>query len=442
MASPVKSHTHERSKTAESLRRYPHWLAWSTCALLVGGLLQGAFFLDRYTQSDAFCGQTCHSSMAPQNAAHLAGSHADTPCVGCHVGKGLSGHLRAKVRGIEHVVSQLSGNYARPIRVTDTQQRVPDDRCLTCHSLSKIPEARQLQVPRYLYDRANSAWQVSLTLHIGAYRTRPDPVRGIMWHMAEPGRVRFATPDPTTQTIPWVQVLRTDGSTTTYVARATSLSPIALEQLPRRSMTCADCHNRIGHDLPHPDAVLDRALFNGQLATSLRSVKRRVGQAVAEQPAARHEALDLLQDALAQPDQNPDAPTAKFSRSNANLALVLARNLVATAVYPHLGVEFATYPSHVGHRFSLGCFRCHDGAHFDAAGKAIANDCATTCHTAPRLAPIDPTAREVTEPWHPWHVPALVPAVAGHDRLSCADCHVAGLVPKLSCEDCHHPPGL
>jgi hypothetical protein len=48
-------------------------------------------------------------------------------------------------------------------------------------------------------------------------------------------------------------------------------------------------------------------------------------------------------------------------------------------VFPDMKVTWGTYPSHLGHEDTPGCFRCHDGDHAAADGKAIDNDCAT-CH--------------------------------------------------------------
>ncbi|HUX93096.1 MAG TPA: cytochrome c3 family protein, partial [Ignavibacteriaceae bacterium] len=34
----------------------------------------------------------------------------------------------------------------------------------------------------------------------------------------------------------------------------------------------------------------------------------------------------------------------------------------------------------IGHMYSAGCFRCHDGKHVSSDGKVISNKC-STCHT-------------------------------------------------------------
>ena len=61
-------------------------------------------------------------------------------------------------------------------------------------------------------------------------------------------------------------------------------------------------------------------------------------------------------------------------------------------VFPDLAVGWGTYPNNLGHTDSPGCFRCHDGAHASADGRAaITQDC-TACHVP--LA-VEDTAPEV-----------------------------------------------
>ena len=43
-------------------------------------------------------------------------------------------------------------------------------------------------------------------------------------------------------------------------------------------------------------------------------------------------------------------------------------------------VSWKGYPDHLGHMYSAGCFRCHDGKHVSDKGKVLTNDC-NSCHT-------------------------------------------------------------
>ena len=45
-------------------------------------------------------------------------------------------------------------------------------------------------------------------------------------------------------------------------------------------------------------------------------------------------------------------------------------------------VTWGTYPNHLGHVDTPGCFRCHDDGHKAADGTVITQDC-ELCHTLP-----------------------------------------------------------
>jgi len=42
-------------------------------------------------------------------------------------------------------------------------------------------------------------------------------------------------------------------------------------------------------------------------------------------------------------------------------------------------ITWGTYPNHLGHIDSPGCFRCHDDGHVAAGGAKITQDC-NACH--------------------------------------------------------------
>jgi hypothetical protein len=47
--------------------------------------------------------------------------------------------------------------------------------------------------------------------------------------------------------------------------------------------------------------------------------------------------------------------------------------------FPHMRVVWNTYPDHIGHQQSPGCFRCHDNKHKTDTGEKISKKC-STCH--------------------------------------------------------------
>ena len=53
-------------------------------------------------------------------------------------------------------------------------------------------------------------------------------------------------------------------------------------------------------------------------------------------------------------------------------------------IFPAMNVTWGTYPSHIGHMESNGCFRCHDETKKTRDGRAISMEC-TLCHTEPDI---------------------------------------------------------
>ena len=65
------------------------------------------------------------------------------------------------------------------------------------------------------------------------------------------------------------------------------------------------------------------------------------------------------------------------------LILLSADTLVdiyANNFFPEMQTDWRTHPDHIGHKYTLGCFRCHDDMHESPEGKTISADC-NTCHT-------------------------------------------------------------
>ena len=63
-------------------------------------------------------------------------------------------------------------------------------------------------------------------------------------------------------------------------------------------------------------------------------------------------------------------------------AVTATRAVWATNVFPTMRVAWGTYPNHIGHVDTPGCFRCHDDTKKTAGGKVISQDC-ELCHAAP-----------------------------------------------------------
>jgi hypothetical protein len=60
-------------------------------------------------------------------------------------------------------------------------------------------------------------------------------------------------------------------------------------------------------------------------------------------------------------------------------------------------VGWTTYPNHLGHTTSTGCFRCHDGSHATPEGQVISQEC-DTCHTMLAMEEENPEVLKTLQP--------------------------------------------
>jgi hypothetical protein len=89
-----------------------------------------------------------------------------------------------------------------------------------------------------------------------------------------------------------------------------------------------------------------------------------------------------------------------------------------------MNVNWKAYPNNIGHTIFPGCFRCHDGKHISAGGKAISKDC-NSCHTligqgkGEQLTTLSPKGLEFE---HPVDIGDL------WKDMNCFECHNGGPV--------------
>jgi nitrate/TMAO reductase-like tetraheme cytochrome c subunit len=350
-----------------------------------------------WTETEDFCSR-CHT-MAPEAKGYSLSVHRDVPCAECHVKPGLSGFLEAKLNGAKQTLEILTGSFPKPIPAPD-HSKLPDpkDTCMKCHSLSDIAgEGNPTKVilqPRYREDRANTRETVAVVVRppgLGSGRQAP----GAHWHVEQ--RVEFASPDEHSQKIDWIGVTYNNGKTKQFVARKkVSVSSDAQPDIERlkeketvRRMNCIDCHNRVGHELPSPEQAIDDSIAAGKISQSLPYIKREAIHRVNRSYSSEEEADRAIEGirkvyALRYPLV---WRTQRRQVDRAVQQLKLLYSLVAT---PDMKAIADTYPNDLGHQTSRGCFRCHDGAHYQVApsgrvlNKTIPWEC-TTCHTFPQV---------------------------------------------------------
>jgi hypothetical protein len=235
----------------------------------------------------------------------------------------------------------------------------------------------------YDTDPKSSETTTKLTLHTGSGTIREKEAKGIHWHVAND--VSFIATDPQRREIPWVQVKKPDGKIATYVDPTAKAPAGGFKPENARRMECFDCHNQVGHPFPNPADAVDDAIASGRIDRSLPSAKQRGVELIAavEKLTGPHteqsKTIDkLIADSAAKSAPKPDAKDAEAKFDKA------MKDILFASAFEAQGLTWKSFPNHTGHKDTPGCFRCHDGKHFDEQSHAIRLQC-TLCHDLPTV---------------------------------------------------------
>jgi hypothetical protein len=340
----------------------------------------GSYQAYNFTDSIRFCGTLCHTVMKPEYTTYLVSPHARVACTECHVGPGASWYVKSKLSGLYQVYATIADVYPRPIPVPIKNLRPARETCEQCHWPQKVYGKEQRLEIHYLPDEANTQWNIELLLNTGAGNQALGFATGIHWHISKDVRIEYVALDEKREKI--ARVILTDlktGRTTTFDSPAAKAGGAALGKTPPRTLDCIDCHNCPSHVYKDPLTFVNAALVEGRIDPSLPYVKKAAVEACLKTyPTTDAARLGIAADI-----------GAFYGRKYPPLAESRAEAIVSSAegttaaflgnIFPEMKVTWAAYPNHIGHLTSPGCFRCHDGAHVSAAGRAIPNDC-SLCH--------------------------------------------------------------
>lgn len=450
---PAADAFEDRDARLRRLLRLPRSRAGIFALLLVlGGAglasIFGGVSLVMWTETDDFCGR-CHS-MAPELAAYASGPHRQVTCGECHVEPGIDGWIKAKLNGTRQLAELVLGTYPTPIPPPD-HAALPSakDTCMHCHNVERTALATLKTRTQFTEDEANTRQFVGLMIRPGGGDVF-DVDRSVHWHVLR--EVRYWTPGESAAAIDYVVAVAADGSVREFIAQdqvkvADDVRP-DIDRIKavthEREMTCYDCHNRVGHPIANPRREIDRDLAAGVVDASLPYLKReamRVLWGDFPDMAAADRAADRIADFYGR--FYPDV--AKTKSAQIEDAVARIKVLYRLSATPEMRVTAATYPDHLGHMDSPGCFRCHDGGHFlvqngVATTQAIPSTC-DTCHTFPQIGPVASLPLGVPPETHDdglWvfnHrgvAPDLDPGGTScgecHARDYCVNCHATGAV--------------
>ena len=343
-------------------------LAVPVIALAAGLTFKAVHYMD----STEFCGMACHQVMEPEHTAFQRSPHVSVGCAGCHIGPGAQWFVKAKISGSWQLIAVALDLYPRPIPTPVHSLRPANGTCEQCHWPTKFVGERLKVRTHYAEDEANTEMKTALMVKVGGKQAGQS--QGIHWHVDPNHQVRYRA-DPTREIMYEVELTDLAEGGTNKLFKGAEPAPEGTEW---RTMDCVDCHNRASHIYRSPEFEVDLALEEGRIDRSLPYIRREGLRIITAKEYASHaEARDGIAAAV----------QAFYAQSYPDLAGTPAVEQAGKALgdayawnnFPHMKVKWNTYPNHVGHQDSPGCFRCHDNKHKTDDGAKIGKKC-NTCH--------------------------------------------------------------
>lgn len=341
--------------------------------------LGGARML-HFMDEPEFCGTACHQVMEPEWVAYQNSPHAHVRCIDCHVGEGADALINAKLNGLWQVVSATFDLYERPIPTPVHQLRPARETCQKCHWPDKFYGDRIKVIPKFAQDEASTPSFTTLSLKVGS-GTGLD-TGTIHWHIAKQNEVRYQAADAQRMNMQWVEVRKGE---TFHRYTNSKLEPVVVvdEAEPMeevRSMDCVDCHNRATHIYLDPESAIDAALADGRISRELPFAKKVALAALGgNYGQTKAEGLRGVENSVRGTYLRSDGP-GRMMLSEIDHMVTALQGIYEKNIFPRMNVQWNTYPSHLGHSGTAGCFRCHNEHMVDDAGQSIAYDC-TLCHS-------------------------------------------------------------
>ncbi len=341
----------------EQRRRHRNKLLFLMSAGAIGIMLLviGGYQLIEFSDSTAFCGRLCHEVMYPEYTTYQASPHSRVACSECHVGPGADYLVRSKVSGVPLIFATIFGDYERPISTPVENLRPARETCEQCHRPDRFAGDLVRVHTSYLPDEENTKQVDTRVLRVGGGES--EIARDIHWHIG--ADVWYLALDDKRQEIGWVGVEDSNGELTEYIDpdKETEISPERIQD-EKRLMDCMDCHNRATHIFSSPEELIDTALTQGKIDSSLPFIKREGLKALdppnpsLSQAIARVEAIKEFYRA-----SYPQIYQGKEPVIDA--AITELKEIARLTTFPAMNVSWKSYLDNASHLESPGCLRCH-----------------------------------------------------------------------------------
>ena len=185
-----------------------------------------------------------------------------------------------------------------------------------------------------------------------------------------------------------------DGKPVVYFDATSKVGRAEMDQKPKLKMDCVACHNASGHPFVNPELRVDEAMQEGRISRDIPGIKARAVAIIAK-ASSLHGPMDeqvpkfkqIIAEARPKGEAKPEAQKAEDQ-----FAATMLRHPQALGVRGE-GHQLEVVPRPRRPHETPGCFRCHDGKHFNDKGEAIRLQC-TLCHGIPEVS-IDGTKKTV-----------------------------------------------
>lgn len=375
-----------------------------------------------FTESKTFCGMMCHQVMGPEYRSHSYSVHARIACADCHVGPGAKYFLLYKLKGTRQLFDVLLDRYPKPIPTPVVDLRPSHDVCENCHGPKYQVNQRLESRTYFLSDKTNSRKTINLLLRMGKSEYASERPPKMHWHSSTTEEIQYAATDAKRVDIPWIRVKRLDGKERVYRSTEKNLSDADVAKAGKRKMDCVDCHNRQGHPYNPPDVILNAMLSVGIVDPGLPEVKSVAVKALEATYASRDDARKGIDKAIREFYSQAYPAVAKDRAAAIAQASGVLQQAYDRNYDPHMQVSWKNFPNNQGHRFSPGCFRCHDGKHRSEDGTVLSRDC-SLCHLLIERAPGQGGAADEHALFRVMRNPHPTDIGAAWKQMMCHECH-------------------
>ena len=147
-----------------------------------------------------------------------------------------------------------------------------------------------------------------------------------------------------------------------------------------RKMDCIDCHNRPSHIYKNPNIEINAFLASGAIDKSLPFIKMLGVQTLENYVYSRENSENDIRKYLYNYYDKNFPEISKNKKESLDKSIKSLSEIFSNNYFPDMNVNWKKFPINLGHMYSSGCYRCHDGKHVSQDGEVISQDC-NICHS-------------------------------------------------------------